>query len=50
MEEGRQESKRLSYMANMKLFGVQRRRETVKPLQFLEFIKAIFNCGGNTRQ
>ena len=33
----------------MKLFGAQRRRETAKPLQFLE-LKAIFDCGGNTRQ
>ena len=24
--------------------------ETVKPLQFLELMKAMFNCGGNTRQ
>jgi hypothetical protein len=34
----------------MKLFGVQGRRETAKPLQFLELMKAMFNCGGNTRQ
>jgi len=33
----------------VKLFGAQRRRETAKPLQFLE-LKAIFDCGGNTRQ
>jgi len=33
----------------MKLFGEQR-RETAKPLQFLELIKATFNSGGNTRQ
>jgi hypothetical protein len=26
------------------------RRETAKPLQFLELMKAMFNCGGNTRQ
>jgi hypothetical protein len=24
--------------------------ETTKPLQFLELIKATFDCGGNTRQ
>jgi hypothetical protein len=34
----------------VKLFGAQRRRETAKPLQFLELMKAMFNCGGNTRQ
>jgi hypothetical protein len=34
----------------MNLFGVQRRRETSKPLQFLELMKATFDCGGNTRQ
>jgi hypothetical protein len=34
----------------VKLFGVQRRRETAKPLQFLELMKATFDCGGNTRQ
>jgi hypothetical protein len=36
--------------SNVKLFGAQRRRETAKPLQFLELIKATFDCGGNTRQ
>jgi hypothetical protein len=34
----------------MKLFGAQRRREATKLLQFLEFMKAMFNCSGNTRQ
>ena len=34
----------------MKLFGAQRIRETAKPLQFLELMKATFDCGGNTRQ
>jgi hypothetical protein len=34
----------------MKLFGAQWRRETIKPLQFLELMKAMFDCGGNTRQ
>jgi hypothetical protein len=29
---------------------MQRRRETVKLLQFLKLMKAKFNCGGNTRQ
>jgi hypothetical protein len=24
--------------------------ETAKPLQFLELMKATFDCGGNTRQ
>jgi hypothetical protein len=33
----------------VKLFGAQR-RETAKPLQFLELMKAMFNCGGNTTQ
>jgi hypothetical protein len=52
MEEGRQKSKRLSYMAKfkVKLFGTQRRRETAKPLQLLELMKATFDCGRNTRQ
>jgi hypothetical protein len=35
--------------SNVKLFGGQR-RETAKPLQFLELMKAMFDCGGNTRQ
>jgi hypothetical protein len=34
----------------VKLFTAQRRRETAKPLQFLELMKATFDCGGNTRQ
>jgi hypothetical protein len=34
----------------VKLFGVQRIRETAKPLQFLELMKATFDCGGNTTQ
>jgi hypothetical protein len=33
----------------VKLFGAQR-RETAKPLQFLELMKATFDCGGNTKQ
>jgi len=31
----------------VKLFGAQRIRETPKPLQFLELMKATFDCGGN---
>jgi hypothetical protein len=34
----------------VKLFGAHRRRKTAKPLQFLELMKATFDCGGNTRQ
>jgi hypothetical protein len=34
----------------MKLFDAQRRRETAKPLQYLELIKATFDCGRNIRQ
>jgi hypothetical protein len=34
----------------VKLFGVQSRRKTAKPLLFFEFMKATFNCGGDTRQ
>jgi hypothetical protein len=49
MEEGRQKSKRRQSL-NVKLLGAQRRRETAKQLQFLELMKAMFNCGGNTRQ
>jgi len=29
---------------------MQRIRETAKPLQILELMKATFDCGGNTRQ
>jgi hypothetical protein len=36
--------------SNVKLFGAQRIRETAKPLQFLEWMKATFDCGGNTTQ
>jgi len=36
--------------SNMNLFGAQRRRETAKPLQFLELMKTILDCGRNTRQ
>jgi hypothetical protein len=34
----------------MKLFGAKRRRETTKLLQFFKLMKAMFDCGGNTRQ
>jgi len=34
----------------VKLFGAKRIREIAKPLQFLELMKATFDCGGNTRQ
>jgi hypothetical protein len=34
----------------MNLSGVQRRKQTTKPLQFLELMKAVFDCGGNIRQ
>jgi len=34
----------------VKLFSAQRRRKTAKPLQFLELMKATFDCGGNARQ
>jgi hypothetical protein len=36
--------------SNVKLFGVQGRRETAKPLPVLELMKAVFSCDGNTRQ
>jgi hypothetical protein len=36
--------------SNVKLFGAQRRRATTKPLQFLELMKATFDCGRNARQ
>jgi hypothetical protein len=36
--------------SNVKLLGGQRRRETAKPPQFLELIKATFDCGRNTGQ
>jgi hypothetical protein len=52
MEEGHQKSKRhhIRQSSDVKLFGVQRRRETAKPLQFLELMKALFDCSGDTRQ
>jgi hypothetical protein len=36
--------------SNVKLFSAQRSRETAKLLQIFELMKAMFNCGGNTRQ
>jgi hypothetical protein len=48
MEDGCQKSKRQS--SNMKLFGAQRRRETAKPLQFLELMETVSDSGGNSRQ
>jgi hypothetical protein len=30
-------------------FGAQRRRETAKLILFLELMKAMFDCGRNTR-
>ena len=36
--------------SNVKLFGAQKRRETAKPLQFLEQMKATLDCGRSTRQ
>jgi hypothetical protein len=47
MEEGRQKSKRLSYMAQLKHEVIWCAVEM--PLQFLELMKATFDCGGNTR-
>jgi hypothetical protein len=47
MEDGFQKSKFRS--SDLKLFGAQR-REPIKPLQFLELMKATFDCGGNSRQ
>jgi hypothetical protein len=35
--------------SNVKLFDAQR-RETAKPLQFLELMKATFDCGENATQ
>jgi hypothetical protein len=36
--------------SNVKLFGAQSRRETAKLQQFLELMKATFECGRNTTQ
>jgi hypothetical protein len=33
----------------VKLFGAHSRRETAKPLQFLELMRATFDCGRNTK-
>jgi hypothetical protein len=52
MEEGRQKSKNyhIRQSSNVNLFGAQRRRETAKPLQFLELMTATFECGRKTSQ
>jgi hypothetical protein len=51
MVEGYQKSKdyHMQQISNVKLFGVQR-KETAKSLQFLELMKTMFDCGGNTIQ
>jgi hypothetical protein len=41
---------RIRESSNVKLFGPQRRRETAKLLQYLELIKATFDCSRNTTQ
>ena len=52
MEVGCQKSKWPSYTAKFKheVIWCVEDKETAKPLQFLELMKATFNCGGNTRQ
>jgi hypothetical protein len=52
MEEGRLKSKRLSCMAKFKREVIRCAEENGnhKPPQFLELMKATFNCGKNTRQ
>jgi hypothetical protein len=52
MAEGCQKSKRLSYIAKFKrdVIRCTEEKETGKPLQFLELMKATFDCGGNTTQ
>jgi hypothetical protein len=56
MKEGCQKSKTIIYGKVQTLSyrctedkGREERRETAKSLQFLKFMKATFNCGGNTR-
>ena len=51
-EEGRQKSKRLSYMAKFKHEIIRCAEEEGNHmlLQFLELMKAAFDCGTNTRQ
>jgi hypothetical protein len=36
--------------SNVKLFGAQRRSEIAEPLEFLELMKATYDCGKNIRQ
>jgi hypothetical protein len=45
MEEGLKniEDGHIGQSSNVKLFGVQRRKETTKPLQLLQLKKALFN-------
>jgi len=45
MKKGRQKSKNyhIRQSSNVKLFGAQRIRETAKPLQFLELMKASWS-------
>jgi hypothetical protein len=52
IEEGHQHLKdyHIEQSSNVRLFGVQRKRETPKLLQFLELIRAMYGRGGNTRQ
>jgi len=52
MDEGCQKPKRLSYTAKFKCKVIQCAQEkgNRKSLQFLELMKATFDCGGNTRQ
>jgi hypothetical protein len=35
--------------SNVKLFGLQRKRDTAKPQTVLELMKATLDCGRNTR-
>jgi hypothetical protein len=52
MEEGCQKSKRLSYTAKLKHEVIQCTEEKgkSKATAILELMKAMFDCGGNTRQ
>jgi hypothetical protein len=44
------EDYRTHQSSNVNLFGAQRRKETVKLLQFLEVMRTMFDCGGNSSQ
>jgi hypothetical protein len=51
MEEGCQKSERLPYTAKLKREVIRcAEKGNFKPLQFLELMKATFDCGKNTRQ